>query len=229
MNQSLETLTPLRRETLQTAVYNQMCTLILEGGLAPGESITVASIADAFQVSPMPVREAISRLMAANVLSIVSGRSIGVPELDPASFEDLRNVRMEIEILALRWAINRVSPEFIADLEKKLGIMIAAQQADEVKGFIQANYKFHFAIYHQAGSPILLDIISNLWLRISPYFHLLREFGHFRISNTQHFSIVEAIRSQDVEMAINSLTDDITSSYNILVSALDEIANDARK
>ena len=219
MSTTLNIIKPVRRETLQTAVYQQLCELILEGNLAPGESITVASIAKAFDVSPMPVREAISRLTAAGALTVVSGRSIGVPQLDKAIFTDLRNVRLEMEALCVRWTIEKKTVEFLHELNEKLDTMIAAEKAGEVKGFIRANYEFHFAIYRQAGSPTLLEIISNIWLRINPYFHLLQTYGHYRISNEQHHGIVAGIMQDDPEKAVKALRDDINSSYQIMITA----------
>lgn len=219
MISDLNTVRPVRRQTLQTEVYQQMCQLILEGNLAPGESITVANIAKAFDVSPMPVREAISRLMAAGALTVVSGRSIGVPKLDETVFTDLRNVRLELEPLCIRWAIDKATAGFKRDLQDKLNAMIAAERAGEVKGFIHANYDFHFAIYRQAGSPTLLEIVSNIWLRINPYFHLLQTFGHYKISNKQHEEIVAGIFADDPDRAIRALKDDINSAYNTMVEA----------
>lgn len=219
MNSALMAVTPVRRQTLQEEVYRQLCGLILEGNLAPGESITVASIAEAFDVSPMPVREAISRLMAAGALTVVSGRSIGVPKLDRKVFTDLRNVRLEIETLCVRWASERTTPAFIQDLSTKLDKMIAAERAGEVQGFIHANYDFHFTIYKQADSAVLLEIISNIWLRKNPYFHLLARSGHYKISNEQHREIFDGLVERDADRAMQALRDDINSAYEEMVSA----------
>ena len=103
-----ESLVPVKRETLQSIVHTRLCNLILEGELAPGESVTVASIAKALDVSPMPVRDAISRLMALGALTVVSGRSIGVPLLDLDELDDMLRVRLEVEAMAVRWAAENV-------------------------------------------------------------------------------------------------------------------------
>lgn len=219
LKSALNAVKPVQRKTLQTEVYQQLCQLILEGHLAPGESVTIASIAEAFGVSPMPVRDAITRLTAAGALTVVSGRSIGVPQLDKAVFTDLRNVRLELETLCLRWAIENTSEDFKRDLKEKLGIMIAAERAGEVKGFIHANYDFHFAIYRQAGSDTLLEIISNIWLRINPHFHVLQTYGHYKISNKQHQEIVDGICNNDTARAITALKDDINSAYDTMLTA----------
>src|SRR5262245_47189775 len=80
---------PLNRETLQDRVYRRVCDLILDGEIAPGQLVTIQSLADACEVSHMPVREALKRLTAANALTVVSGRSIGIPRLNRASLNDL--------------------------------------------------------------------------------------------------------------------------------------------
>lgn len=211
---------PIRKQTLQNEVYRQLCGLILEGGLAPGESVTVASIAKAFDVSPMPVREALTRLMEAGALTVISGRSIGVPMPERASFEDLRNVRCEVESIAIRWAVRRRSPVFVRRLEELLERMAAAERAQDHKLHIRTNYEYHFSIYRQAGSRILLDMIENLWLRVGPYFHVLRERGHLRISNVQHRRMYQAIVEGEEAEAAAALVQDIDAAYKTIVATL---------
>jgi DNA-binding transcriptional MocR family regulator len=84
---------PVARDTLQERVYNRLASLILDGGIPPGRLVTIQSLAEAFGVSAMPVREALKRLTASNALTVVSGRSIGVPPITLERFRDLRNVR----------------------------------------------------------------------------------------------------------------------------------------
>ena len=208
--------TPLRKESLQDGVFGRLCELILEGGIAPGESITVASVAEAFGVSPMPVREALTRLTAAGALTVVSGRTIGIPKLSRDRLEDLRRVRIEVETTAARWATVKALPTFHRQLAVILERLRDAEKTADTKLYVQANYDFHFAIYRHAGSPLILAIIENLWLQISPYFHLLRESGNFQISNLQHERIYEGVRCGDAEAVIDALTADIDGAYSVL-------------
>ncbi len=217
-----ESVTPLKRETLQTLVHQRLCDLILQGEIAPGESITVGSIAKALDVSPMPVREAISRLMALGALTVVSGRSIGVPRLGLQELADLRWVRSEVEASAVRWAVQQRDAAFLAKLEEILCSMEAAEKAGQVREFIHANYDFHFAIYRQAGSPLLLEIIGNIWLRINPQFHLLQRHGHYRVSNRQHRALFDAISAGDEAVAVAALREDIGSAYEVILATLQE-------
>ena len=156
---------PLSKETLQDRVYRQIASLILEGGIVPGEMVPVQSLADAFGVSAMPVREALRRLTAANALTVVSGRSIGIPRLSRAKLTDLRNVRIEIEALAGKWAAERIEDSELAKLRSLLKALEKANASGDIKSYLRANYAFHFSIYRAAGSESILNIIENLGCR----------------------------------------------------------------
>ncbi len=211
---------PLPRDTLQERVYRQVAGLILDGGIAPGQLVTIQGLAEAFGVSAMPVREALKRLTAANALTVVSGRSIGVPPLNLERLTDLRNVRHEIEGTASSWAALRADKAAIARLEKELERMQQAIASGDTKGYLQANRAFHFAVYQSAGSPTLFSFIEVLWLQIGPYLNLLRESGNYVSSNLHHRGVLDAIVDRNPEAARAALSRDIEDAYQVLVEVL---------
>ena len=216
----LSKMQPLKRENLQDIVSSKLCELILEGGLEPGQPVTVATLSEALSVSPMPIREAMARLAHIGALTQLSGRSMGVPKLERQDFKYIRDVRCEIEPAALSWAIDNQTPEFIRSLEDHLTEMVQAEQASDNRGFIHSNYLFHFTIYEQSGNPVALEIIRNLWLRVSPYFHLLNIRGHLQISNEIHFQLLSAIKEGNKSEARSCLSSDINRAYEQMVTCL---------
>ncbi|WP_027163940.1 GntR family transcriptional regulator [Mesorhizobium sp. WSM1293] len=209
---------PLSKETLQDRVYNQVTELILDGSIVPGEMVTVQSLADAFGVSPMPVREALRRLTAANALTVVSGRSIGIPALSRERLTDLRNVRFEIEAIAAGWASQNRSDADLAIFARDLDSLERANGANDVKAYLRANYTFHFAIYRAAGSETLLKIIKDLWLQISPYFNMLH--GSYSTANTYHQQMFAALRDRDEQAVQAAVRGDIDAAFDMLVDLL---------
>lgn len=211
-------ITPLSRDTLQDKVHRQLCDLILDGRLPPGETITIHGLADAFGVSPMPVREALKRLTAANALTIVSGRSVGIPRLSRDRLTDLRNVRLEIEALAAGWGVAHATPADVEAAAGHLAAVEAAAAAGDLKGYLRGNRALHFAIYRASGSEILLRIIEDLWLQISPYFHKLH--ASYAIANTHHREMVEALAAGDAAAVRAALRADIEAAYHSLMPQL---------
>ena len=209
------------RSTLQDFVYRQLCELILNGEIAPGQLITIQSLADAFGVSAMPVREALQRLTAARVLTVISSRSIGIPLLTSERLADLRRVRLEVESLAAVWATPHIDEEGIAELEAAVAEMEAAARRGDNKQYLRGNRAFHFRIYQAGRSEALIAIIETLWLQISPYFHLLHASGNYFKANEQHELMLSAIRTRDEAAVSLAVRNDIEAAYRVLVPLLE--------
>jgi DNA-binding GntR family transcriptional regulator len=213
-------LRPVGRETVQDRVYHQIRELILNGDIEPGQTITIQNLSAAFQVSAMPVREALRRLVAEQALTVVSGRSVGIPALTRDRLADLRRVRREVEPLAAAWAAQHMGPAAL----RRIGILIDRMQvaADQQDGrhFVPANHDFHFTIYRSAESPALLSIIESLWLQIGPYFHVLRASDNWHSANSAHRMIVEALRRRDGREAAAALYRDIEEAAEALEELL---------
>ena len=203
------------RSTLQDYVYRELCELILDGAIAPGQSVTIQALADSFGVSAMPVREALQRLTAARALTVISGRSIGIPPLSKERMLDLRRVRVEVEALAGEWATARMGPADLRRLEQLLRKAdVAADQGD--KSYIALNRAMHFAIYRASGSDALVAIIENLWLQVSPYFHFLYSSGNLHQAKKMHAQILEGLRNRDPGMVRSGLVADIEAAGRVM-------------
>lgn len=213
---------PIQKDNLHNQVYERLCTMLRQGEFNPGESVAVARIAKAFDVSPMPVREALLRLQAMGVLSNVSGRSVGVPQVTKENLIDIRNVRLEVEAKAVEWSIKNSDDKFIADLSALFEKLIISEQKRDIQGFVKENYAFHFRLYEQSNSPVLMQIIDNLWLKVSPYLYHSKWIDRFKISNINHRAIIEAVSAHDIPSAKKALIDDISHSYEDLISILSD-------
>ena len=201
------------RGTLQDHVYRQLCELILNGEIAPGQLITIQALAEAFGVSAMPVREALQRLTASRVLTVISSRSIGIPPLTGERLFDLRRVRLEVESIAAIWATHNISDSDIGRLEECVTAMDEAARSGDNKQYLRWNRAFH--------SEALLAIIETLWLQISPYFHLLHASGNYFKANEQHELMLAALRARDGTKVSLAVRSDIEAAYKVLALLLD--------
>lgn len=211
---------PLARDTLQERAYRRICDLILDGEIAPGQVMTIQNLADAFGVSAMPVREALKRLTAAGALSLITGRSIGIPRLSLDRLADLRRVRLSVEGLASEWAAELIEPNDLARLREQCVLLSRASTAENVKDYLRANRAFHFIIYNATCSLTLVAMIETLWLQIGPYLNLLRGSGNYVASNATHQAILEALVARDGKAASKALRADINDAYAILAKML---------
>ena len=151
-------LKPVPRGTLPDEIYRQIRELILDGGIAPGELMTIQGLADGFGVSAMPVREALQRLTAEKALTIVSGRSVGIPELKASRLRDLYKVRLEVETMATVWAAETITGQDISRLEGLVAMMAKAIKDGDSRQYLRGNHDFHFTIYRASESQTILDM-----------------------------------------------------------------------
>lgn len=208
------------RVTLPNGIYQQLKTMILDGGLIPGELVTIQGLASAFGVSAMPVREALQRLTGERALTVISGRSVGIPELDAQRLKDLTRVRVEVESIAAEWATPNVSEPDRAKLQGLVDVMAKAAEDGDTRTYVRANHDFHFTVYAASGSETLLTMIEGLWLQVSPYFHLLHGSGNYVAANEEHKMILHAIRTGDAKACALHIRQDIATATNVLLGLL---------
>lgn len=208
------------RVTLPSEIYRQIKTMILDGGLIPGELVTIQGLASAFGVSAMPVREALQRLTGERALTVISGRSVGIPELDAHRLRDLTRVRVEIESIAAEWATPRVSASDCGKLQNLVDVMASSAENGDTRTYVRANHDFHFTVYAASASEALLTTIEGLWLQVSPYFHLLHGSGNYVAANEEHKLILQAIRDGDAKACAAHVRADIDSATKVLLKLL---------
>ena len=136
---------PVAKETVLDQIYRQIRELILDGEIEPGQSVTIQSLADAFGVSAMPVREALHRLTAEKALTVIAGRSVGIAPLTLERLSDLRRVRLEVEGLAAEWAAPNVSAGDIERLDRLIAQMARGGDREGPQAFRagQSGFPLH--------------------------------------------------------------------------------------
>lgn len=160
---------PIDSATIQTQVYQRLREALFNGALLPGESVTIRALATRLGTSPMPVREALQRLVAEKALVQLPNRTFRVTPFTTEMFVELMRVRMTVEGLAAGEAARRFSPRVERRLAQHNAAMIRAIEAGQPDAVMMANRRFHFELYQAADMPQLLDIINGLWLRAGPY------------------------------------------------------------
>jgi DNA-binding GntR family transcriptional regulator len=210
----------IARETVQERVYAALRDQLMRGGFEPGQKLKIAVLAKAFGTSAMPVREALNRLAVERALETLPSRTVRVPALSKSSLQDLRETRFAIEGLAISRAASNMTRETLTVLED----LIRAQSetdADHVsEGSARQNRAFHFTIYRQSGSTVLLPIIESLWLQFGPYLRAASarfDGGEGRGTNF-HVEILNALASGDGAAARAALEADIGRAFDLVVS-----------
>lgn len=218
-------MTPLKpRQTLGNDVYQQLCVLLTTGQLMPGETLSLRKIAEALDVSVMPVREAVSRLVAEQAFEVTPQRAIRVPILKVSEFQEITKIRILLEGMAVAEAASSRTPAELIQIESaqdKFKEEMAKANPKPSK-LIEHNRNFHFGAYRAAHKDLLMQMIESLWLRIGPILNHDFRNETARIKEktavNHHAGLLEALKKQDAKAAQEYLQRDIQSAAEFIIS-----------
>jgi DNA-binding GntR family transcriptional regulator len=221
---ALNLVEPLDRQTLGERAYAQLADLLISGRLAPGERLSLRTAAEVLGVSIMPVREAVSRLVADRALEVMPNRAVRVPLMSVAQFRDLTKVRIAIEGHAAAQAALQRNDDDLAAIARAEEAMRAESMKSrpDLPRAVELNKTFHFAVYEAARSPILVEIIRALWLKAGPVINLDLRANPERLAKGDairfHANVRKAIAEGDAAAAQAGIAADISGAAEVIVS-----------
>jgi len=216
------------RATLRDRAYEGLRDLLIAGQLAPGEKLSVRQLAAGLGVSPMPVREAVHRLVAERALEVQPQSAVRVPLMTRGHFIELTTIRINLEGMAAQVAAGKITAIELARVRRyHERFRDSARRAKPNPSVvIRANQQLHFAIYQCARMPMLLLLIQTLWLRIGPVLIFdLRSSPrrlHTLAAHKCHERLVAALEHRDGNAARRALVCDIESAAAYILS-LDQL------
>lgn len=212
---------PEREKSLTEQVQETLEGLLQSGQLPPDTRMSIRDLAAQLGVSTMPVRGAVSRLVAQGALVTERNRAVLVPRLSVEDFRDLTDVRILTECHTLRLALPNISPDTLAELHRLNDAFSLAMTDPTATDAVLLNQKLHFTIYAAAQSPTLMQIISTNWLRAGPMISLDIGLPSRRLRNAHsvraHGDMLDAIATRDPEAATAALTSDIRTTANHII------------
>jgi len=200
-------------------IVEQLRNNITTGRLAPGTPLRQEELAKALGVSHIPVREALRQLESEGIVAIRPRRGAIVAELSAREIEELNEMRVALECLALRLAIPNSNE---TSLNKAAAILDRIDR--HPLRWATLNTEFHLAIYGVADRPRLLATIASLERNVERYLHREVEVTkNFAASQREHRKLLALIKNGKTEEACSLLSEHILEPGRILVSHLDRV------
>ncbi len=208
--------------SLQDATYHRLRQWLSLGRVVPGERLKIKSLAQSLAVGEMPVRAALQRLAAEGALKNVPNVGVTVPKLTRQEFDDILSNRLLLEGEAAERGARQLGVAGRLDAERLSREMAKAISDNKLTDYLDANEAFHLLLYRAAGSPLLLELIDTVWLRIGPLSTRLDEDAHVWASmNDAHEDIVAALQRQDFTAVRRGIEKDLFCAGQYLRSVCD--------
>ena len=145
--------------TLAGQIAERLARRIVLGELPPGARLRQDAVAAEFGASHVPVREAFRRLEARGLASSEPRRGVRVAALDPRAVREVTAMRAVLEPLALRHALDAMTPEDLAAAEAALA---EGEASHDLAIWDAANRRFHLALVRPCALPRLLATLADL-------------------------------------------------------------------
>jgi len=210
--------TPIPRQSLSAAVIERLRDKILSGELREGEQLRQDAIASEFEISRIPVREALSHLAAEGLITIVANRGAVVSALSPDEIMQMFETRAVLECYMLRCAIPNMKKEDFQMAEDILGHYQQSLEKDsEMKSWGQWNWDFHSALYTPANRPVMLSFLKTLNINCDRYTRLHLVFTRdLHRAGQAHRELLDASKTKNPEIAARELWKHITEAGEYL-------------
>jgi DNA-binding GntR family transcriptional regulator len=179
---------------------------IATGRFPPGMRLDETMLAERFEVSRTPLREALFQLASVGIVEMTPRRGSVVAEVTPHQLFEMFEVMGELEGMCGRLAARRMSQTEQERLVESLRACESARKAMDPDRYYYENQQFHHLIYAGSHNSFLHQQASALHRRLSPYRRLqLRVRDRVPRSFSEHEGIVSALISGQSEQAAELL------------------------
>lgn len=184
---------------LRDVVFNTLRQAILRGEMEPGERLMEIQLAQKLGVSRTPIREAIRKLELEGLVIMIPRKGAEVAHITEKDMRDVLEVRCTLEELAVLLACKNVNAEHIAALKAANKVFEMAIVSKDVVNIVEADVKFHDAIYAMTNNDRLIQIINNLREQMYRYrLEYIKDARTHSILISEHNDIIKNISEKDI-------------------------------
>lgn len=161
----------ISHRSLVDRVTEELHRAILNGDIAPGSTVSIVELCKEFDVSHIPVREALRRLESEGVVSLRPGRSAVVASLSAEDLVNIYELRRLVEGNLVLKAVPLIDDRTLARAEAAMHEYVSIER--EASRLAAAHHAFHEAFLDNALGSADRRVLELLWTSSDRYLHLL--------------------------------------------------------
>jgi DNA-binding GntR family transcriptional regulator len=216
---------PRDTTALVRGVRDRLRLAITLGEIHPGSRLNQVALAKQLGVSRMPVRTAVSELVAEGLLELVPGGGVTVRTLTAQDLRDVYEVRVALESSAVRHVAARQPPWGLAQIEQVVATHQPLVPSYGAQQMLEADRNFHMAILEATENSFFKQAIVPVWATVErAMVQMLHMEGVFTRAWEEHALIAEALRLGDPDLAEQRLRLHLDNAADELANALQDHA-----
>lgn len=201
-------------------IFDALREAIVDGALHDGDTLRQDQIAGMFNVSRIPVREALARLEEQGLVTTQRHKGAVVSSLSLDAITEMFEFRALLESQVIRYAVANILPE---TLKAAKGYSDAFAQETDSSRWAHLNWLFHYALYQDCCRPYHLQIVSSSIDKIARYLRaqLVLTDGIAR-ARREHEGILAAAMARDADAAAELTRAHILGASRSLITFLEK-------
>ncbi len=216
-----------RTASTSDIIFDALRDAIIRGEIGEGETIRQENVARMFNVSRIPVREALKRLEAQGLVTSVRYKGVVVSAFSPDEIREIFEFRALLESNVITRAVPLMRKQ---SLEEARQYMEAFAGEEDPAKWGDLNWHFHMALYRDAGRPYFLEVIRTANDRVERYVRAQLELtGGRDRARSEHEAIFRACAEGDGERAGALTAAHILEAGESLVDFLNSRENSRRQ
>jgi DNA-binding GntR family transcriptional regulator len=203
-------------------LYERLRWMAMTCQIRPGERINELDLARRFQVSRTPLREALNRLVAEELLSYAPNLGFERRPLNLDELVDLYELRSVVEVAAIRRAVERAEDDEIARVRAAWD-GLADRRPFTAEEEVLHDERFHEGLVALSGNREALRIVKSINTRI--HFVRLVALGRqeaLEATYGEHDCILDALAARDADAAARLLAAHLDQRMDTLMDLLKE-------
>lgn len=210
-------------QPLYQQAYDEIKRSILTGEMSSGSRLVVTKLAEKYQVSRTPLREALRQLQKEGLL-VQDHLGLKVVRLDQKDFEELCHCRLLLEKEIAEFIIHDISDETLAKAGKVLDkAEYIVKEEYDLKKFLDHNAKFHEILIHASTNKRLIQLLETVRSLLILYrAKAIVYSGKREEINKEHRTILNAFIERDLEKARIAIEEHLKNDYKRAIQSFED-------
>lgn len=189
--------------SLPEQIAEQLGKSIIRDEIKPGSRVQEQELADRFEVSRGPIREALRILEQHGLVQITARKGAQITKLSTEEVRQIFDVRVNLVGLAAREATRNQDPGFIQQVKQAADYMTqTAKTSDNLDDYVSASYQLNVLIVEASRNKFLKSIILSLALQTMRYTRLGLSTKKRRMQSADNYrKLAKAVASNDPDLA----------------------------
>jgi DNA-binding GntR family transcriptional regulator len=205
------------------AIYSTLREAILSGVLSPGDRLGEVQLANLFNRSRTPVREAIFRLESERLAERMARRGFVVGGITREQVLEVYAVRGALDGLAARLAAHGILPSELDHLRWLNTRMRAAADQRDFNLMLDLNIQFHESICRASRNSVVMQFVRQIhdWVRRFPD-TTFSYGGRATTAMAEHDQLVDAIERRDPDESERLAREHMERALHVRVAMLQD-------